>query len=822
MNSQNRSGDGRAASTPIDAGSTRITPTQQALPTDTEQATPPAPSSLLPGAPTQQPQAPPFFLTRTSTTAERSSTARIWSMDVFRGLIMLLMAWDHTQEFLLTKHTEDAGGEMWSGKFKTYDHSRVEFFCRFVSHVCAPGFFLTMGIGMFLWTKSTLERGTMPDFAVNTMEGYVRKYFLIRGLILILCGRLINICEAGYMWVFYYVLGVRDIPSPFGPNIDPVLLKWFPLIGIWQVLVGLGLSMMLAGLFAPLVATGTNKNGTKAGVLLMVLLAVSVLATSSYLIVEAQNGNPSDGDSAWPKAFYPAETFQEILLRFLVLPGRTSFGVVAYPLFPWVSLVFLGMCIGVLFQQKKFLGIYFDTASNDTYVGTSSSSQTSLRILRNGRSSRNTNASGSGRFFYLESLLAIIGLQLLTVFFFVRFRINAIVKQIFGSEKAELWDLEKYFNFRGYPRGEYDSPFRGMFTFCKYPPDLAYLLFTAGVNFVLWWLFCYDSGKHQVEKRRKQPQNVLDTTTSSSNSSSSTSSGNESQQLTLDSVVSSTASSANRMPFLDAREHLVMTGQAEARQPSGVVDAQRNNTNLQSVEVVAVTDDLHVRTGDHLDANNYYQNDEIYNDNFYTAGGATSTGQEELDHVSIGSRWCFFPKCLLKSFTNVLHLITHILGNFGRFCLEERQIFKQCKAELTTFLFCFGSVPLFFYVFHYMLLGVLATGAKVYVYKKRHQKYLLEVLAGNININASRSSSMLIGHDESVSTNEQALLQQETISDSLAFYANPKPQPDVELHWPRWVLVLIWLAVVLVLRRPCELYYKFKRRQSRDSVWRLF
>ena len=100
----------------------------------------------------------------TSGATGSSRSSRFVSMDVFRGLIMVVMCWDHTQEFLVPRgDPANSGSEMWSGPLKTYDHSIPEFLSRFVSHFCAPGFFLTMGIGMQLFTHSRMQRGTLPQ-----------------------------------------------------------------------------------------------------------------------------------------------------------------------------------------------------------------------------------------------------------------------------------------------------------------------------------------------------------------------------------------------------------------------------------------------------------------------------------------------------------------------------------------------------------------------------------------------------------------------------------------------------------------------------------
>src|SRR3984893_14859123 len=67
---------------------------------------------------------------------------RLSSIDLFRGLIMVWMALDHTRDFFTIIRFEPEDINLtWPGLF----------FTRWITHFCAPMFFLLAGTGAFLY-----------------------------------------------------------------------------------------------------------------------------------------------------------------------------------------------------------------------------------------------------------------------------------------------------------------------------------------------------------------------------------------------------------------------------------------------------------------------------------------------------------------------------------------------------------------------------------------------------------------------------------------------------------------------------------------------
>ena len=74
-------------------------------------------------------------------TAPAGVRPRIESVDVVRGIIMILMALDHTRDFF---------GIPGQNPVALTSASTALFFTRWVTHICAPTFFLLTGTGAYL------------------------------------------------------------------------------------------------------------------------------------------------------------------------------------------------------------------------------------------------------------------------------------------------------------------------------------------------------------------------------------------------------------------------------------------------------------------------------------------------------------------------------------------------------------------------------------------------------------------------------------------------------------------------------------------------
>jgi uncharacterized membrane protein len=223
-------------------------------------------------------------------------TSRLLPVDALRGWIMVFMALDHASHFVAQKHSS---GEMWGGPFPTYTDS-LAFLTRLITHLCAPGFFFLMGVGMLLFANARRKQGWS--------EWAIVRFFLIRGGLLIALKFLV----VNRAWEL----------SPGG---------WGMRIYI-GVLFALGADMMLGSLFLRL----------KTHHLLM--LAAGLFVSTELLVPSARQWGSLSLD-------HPLQLLNPLLLT----PGGIpQIGLWSnYPALPWLGLVILGLAFGHWLAQDE-------------------------------------------------------------------------------------------------------------------------------------------------------------------------------------------------------------------------------------------------------------------------------------------------------------------------------------------------------------------------------------------------------------------------------------------------------------------------------------
>ena len=229
-------------------------------------------------------------------------TNRFAAVDALRGLIMMLMAIDHTNAYIARQHSS----EFWNGAISIYS-TALPFLTRLVTHLCAPGFFFLMGAGIYWFATSRLESGW-------TQSQTVRRTAL-RGLAILLVGQLL---ETPILFLQTQLkppaVELSHLPMPI-PN-DGLS----PYAG-FITLSGLGSVMLICAL-------------------LLYLRPALWLGVTALCVVLTHSLLPASGT--------PGPAWFTILLA----PGLSQHVLAIYPVLPWLAVAAFGMFFGWLWKHQ--------------------------------------------------------------------------------------------------------------------------------------------------------------------------------------------------------------------------------------------------------------------------------------------------------------------------------------------------------------------------------------------------------------------------------------------------------------------------------------
>lgn len=224
----------------------------------------------------------------TATTAPKR--VRLESVDIVRGVIMIIMALDHTRDFF---------GDVTSSPTNLATTTVALFFTRWITHICAPVFFLLTGTGAYL----SLKKKSRAELS---------RFLWTRGLWLIVLDFTVIRC-LGLQFNFDYR------------------------VTIWNVLWGLGWAMLA----------------------LAALVRLPTWAVGAFGVVMIATHNLLDGVTV--PDLGALTPFITILHSPALLASSPRFTVLAaYPLIPWIGVTAAGFALGQVFdweaeRRKTFL-----------------------------------------------------------------------------------------------------------------------------------------------------------------------------------------------------------------------------------------------------------------------------------------------------------------------------------------------------------------------------------------------------------------------------------------------------------------------------------
>ncbi|MEM7200782.1 MAG: heparan-alpha-glucosaminide N-acetyltransferase domain-containing protein [Planctomycetota bacterium] len=108
--------------------------------------------------------------------ARSEPPGRLAALDVWRGLIVVLMAVDHTAAFVGIKSMPE-GLRMFGSRLRPTFESVGTWFTRFVTHYCAPGFVFLAGTSIVLFALARSAGGRS--------QGWISGHLILRGALLV-------------------------------------------------------------------------------------------------------------------------------------------------------------------------------------------------------------------------------------------------------------------------------------------------------------------------------------------------------------------------------------------------------------------------------------------------------------------------------------------------------------------------------------------------------------------------------------------------------------------------------------------------------------
>lgn len=232
---------------------------------------------------------------------------RIVALDTHRGFIMVLMAIDHASYFIARVHSV----EFWGMALPVYS-SAYWFWTRWITHLCAPGFFFLMGIGMILFADARRKAGWE--------ESRITRFFVIRGLLLIF----MQLFVEDPAWILGDLMASPGVMVVKGGGVPGGGAEGMIYIG---VLFALGGTMIIWAFLR------------RVSLWFIGMISLSAILVTQLVI-------PSSDHVA---------TLHSPLLRLLLIPGHTNIWQVFYPVVPWLGVSGLGLLFGELLKRDTQL-----------------------------------------------------------------------------------------------------------------------------------------------------------------------------------------------------------------------------------------------------------------------------------------------------------------------------------------------------------------------------------------------------------------------------------------------------------------------------------
>jgi uncharacterized membrane protein len=244
---------------------------------------------------------------------------RIYSVDILRGLVMLIMAIDHVRDFFHIHGVDDTPTNLATT-------TPILFFTRWITHFCAPTFVFLSGVSAFI----AGQRKTKKELS---------SFLIKRGL-----------------WLIFVEIAVITLALTYDPLYNKIIL---------QVIWAIGFSMIILGLLTR--------------VSMKVIVVIGLLLVCCHNIFDYIKPGGNDIGSAFLRTFIasgfnavPLGGSRIILIFYTALPWTGvmllgyAFGTIYRSYYEAkrrrIVILFSGLTVTVLFILLRYINMYGDPA----------------------------------------------------------------------------------------------------------------------------------------------------------------------------------------------------------------------------------------------------------------------------------------------------------------------------------------------------------------------------------------------------------------------------------------------------------------------------
>lgn len=223
---------------------------------------------------------------------------RIHSIDILRGIIMVIMALDHVRDFFFKAAVTAGGASVATNPTEMATTTPALFFTRWITHYCAPLFVFLAGTSIFLMAqRKSLSAGQAGKKEVSL--------FLIK---------------RGF-WLVIVELAIITFAWSFNPHYNLFFL---------QVIWAIGISMILLGL--------------------LIRLPFWLIFFIGIVIVFGHNllDYPEINKNLKGRFFADLVYFTNFSVYNIY---KSHYAILVYAFLPWTGIMLLGYCFGKLYQK---------------------------------------------------------------------------------------------------------------------------------------------------------------------------------------------------------------------------------------------------------------------------------------------------------------------------------------------------------------------------------------------------------------------------------------------------------------------------------------